>query len=99
MTIDDIMARLERGETLMIDDQWRSYIRIEDDDQPARFVMRSIRDTDEDAAIERGEQGALKYEEKRSRSLAELLLSLTDWKWHDKDGELTACQRTLLNDA
>src|SRR5690348_6802239 len=40
MQIDEIMMRLERGETLMIDDAWRSYIRIQNDDPARRFVVR-----------------------------------------------------------
>ena len=80
--IDEIMAKLERGETLMIDDQWRSYIHVENNERPERFVMRSIlaRLEDHGKAIDM----PLHYEEKRFKSLAGALLSLEDYKWVSK---------------
>lgn len=79
MDIDEIMTRLERGEKLMIDDQWRCYISMESDDTPKRFVMRSILAISEDHG--KATDMPLTYEEKRFRSLAEALLSLMDWEW------------------
>ncbi len=84
MNIDEVMARLERGDVLMIDDQLRSYISLEATDRPDRFVMRSIYANMEDLAFRYDQQRFLKYEEKRSNSLAELLLSLMDWEWRAK---------------
>ncbi|WP_220210170.1 hypothetical protein [Reticulibacter mediterranei] len=77
--IDEIMTKLENGETLMIDDQWRSYISIEGSDGPDRFVMRSIYASIEDHG--KAIDAPLKYEEKRFKSLAEALLSLEGYKW------------------
>lgn len=79
----DPQSRLDRGETLMINDQWRSYIRMESGDGPERFVMRSVAATLEDAAIRLDLQSMTKYEEKRFGSLAEALLSLMDYEWRD----------------
>jgi len=79
--IDEIMERLHRGETLMIDDQMRSYISIESDDMPKRFVMRTTYAPLEDSAIRAGKRDIVEYEEKRFGSLVEALLSLMDWEW------------------
>ena len=79
--IDEIMDRLRNGDTLMIDDQLRSYINIESDDMPSRVVMRSIYANIEDAWIAIDKQCPAKYEEKRFGSLTEALLSLTDYEW------------------
>ena len=83
MDIDEIMERLERGEVLMIDDQMRTYISLEDSDVPLRlrFVSRSILDTKEREALSKGETP--QYEVSQHRSLAEALLALTDWKWSE----------------
>lgn len=82
--IDEILDRLRSGETLMIDNQWRSYIRMEDDEQPMRLVMRSVYASIEDRAIEDDLQSRVKYEEQRFNSLAEALLSLMDWEWNSE---------------
>lgn len=94
MSIDEIMDRLHRGETLIIDDQLRSYISIESDDMPKRFVMRSVYASVEDAAIALDQQSLVKYEERRFGSLAETLLSLTDWEWRDigQPKEIDGCE-------
>ncbi|GHO97793.1 hypothetical protein KSF_078410 [Reticulibacter mediterranei] len=92
MQIDEIMTRLERGETLMIDDAWRSYIRIQNDDPARRFVVRSVAASLEDAAIRSRQQNSVKYEVQRYGSLVEALLSLMDYEWRDASGKLTASQ-------
>lgn len=80
--IDEIIDRLEHGDVLMIDDQWRSYISIENTDAPDRFVVRSVPDSEEDEAACSGELHLVKYKETRHRSLAEALLSVMDWEWY-----------------
>jgi hypothetical protein len=80
--IDEILDRLEHGEVLKIDDQWRSYISIEGCDGPDRFVVRSVPDSEEDEVARGGELHLVKYKETRPMSLAEALLSVMDWEWY-----------------
>lgn len=77
MGIIEIMRRLTSGETLMIDDQLRSYISLGN----GYVVVRSIQASIEDAAISQDQQSTLNYEEKHYSTLAEALLSLMDYEW------------------
>jgi hypothetical protein len=79
MDIDEILDRLRRGEVLMIDDQIRSYITLEDDDMPSRFVMRRCKVGRPGDTVDWRSAPATPY-----RSLAEALLSLEDYKWISK---------------
>jgi hypothetical protein len=82
MSIDEIIERLGRGETLMLNDQMRSYISMEDDDMPRRFVVRRVlqqRPGDAPPADWRNAPPQGRY-----KSLAEALLSLEDYEWIDK---------------
>ncbi len=77
--MDEIIARLERGETLMIDGQWRSYITKEGSD----FVVRGIYWRKDYAFRTMGVEPA--YDQlDRHESLVEALLSLTDYRWMDQ---------------
>jgi len=84
--IDEIMDRLGRGETLLINDQMRHYISMESSDTPVRFVVRSILAKYEDHCWATGTPAVYK-EEGRYRSLAEALLSLMDWELQEKDDD------------
>jgi hypothetical protein len=80
MNIDEVLDRLVRGEVLVIDDQWRSYISMEAADGPERFVVRSVlqrRPGDTPTEWRDAPQ-------KRYRSLVEALLSLEDYEWISK---------------
>ncbi len=79
---EDVITRLERGEVLRIDDQEVSYISMEIDESSNCFVRRNVLEREEREAKQRGESP--QYEEKRFRSLAEALLSLTDYEWVKK---------------
>ena len=87
---NDPQARLDRGEVLMIDDQWRSYISKDGDGVKVRGILAKLEEHGKSFGMEP------QYEERHFGSLAEALLLLTDYKWRDADGNLTAMQTTFL---
>ena len=83
---DSPQARLDRGEVLMIDDQWRSYISKDGEGVKMRGILAKLEDHAKSVDMEP------QYSEKHFASLTEALLSLTDYVWRDADGNFTASQ-------
>jgi hypothetical protein len=75
MDSNDPQSRLERGETLIIDDQMRTYITLEDNEVVSRSVLARL--VDRNKTI----KASLKSDEKRHPTLVDALLSLMDYEW------------------
>lgn len=86
---DTLRSRLTGGETLVIIDQWRTYISMDGYD----CVLRGIYEREEREAKEAGKEP--QYEEKRYGSLLQALLSLLDYKWQSDSYSLPNQTPTL----